>query len=153
MKPSTRSNRLPENDLAARVHHLILWNNFTSQLTYFVLVSVCVCVSAGEPSTPPWSRALLRRVTPQEHLPPTNCPHCWGTTRAKTTSRSARRVGETDRGRICVCMCVWVICFLPCKRGLWRWHLLCIYCICMCVCACFDESVWLTKEEVAQTKR
>lgn len=60
------------------------------------LPSVWVFVSAGEPSTPPWSRARLRRATHRGLLLPINCPLSWGTMRAKTTSHSARQV------RVCV---------------------------------------------------
>lgn len=63
---------------------------------------VCVCcvhAHTGEPSTPPWSSALLRRVTPQELLLPTNCPLYWETMRAKMTFRFVRQVEETNQSR------------------------------------------------------
>lgn len=53
---------------------------------------LCARVPAGEPSTPPWSRALLRKVTPLELLRRTNFPHFWGTMRAKMTSPSVKQV-------------------------------------------------------------
>lgn len=80
------------------------------------LISVCV-VGAGVRNNHPWSRAPLPRATHQELLPPTNCLRCWATTRAKTTSRSARQVfiffpfyvplqRDADVCYLSLCLCV-----------------------------------------------
>lgn len=66
-------------------------------------ICVLCVVRAGEPNRPPWTRAPPPRATRQELPPPTNCLRCWATTRAKTTSRSARQVFIFCI--VCVCVC------------------------------------------------